>query len=123
MLTNKGEEMLQKGAEIHQNTLIQKYKEYDLGPDMATEDSIGDGDLLIFDIIDLTFKTDSVDDKIYLTISSHETGETIFYGRNMWLRTAPALLLGARIIAIDDCGVNGSMNFIIKTSHWIRKKI
>jgi hypothetical protein len=123
MLTNKGEEMLQKGAEIHQNTLIQKYKEYDLGQEFAIEDAENENDILIFDIIDLTFKTDGVDDKIYLTITSADTGETIFYGRNMWLRTAPVLLLTSKIVAIDDCGVNGSMNFIIKTSHWIRKKI
>lgn len=123
MLTNKGEEMLQKWAEIHQNTLIQKYKEYELGPDMPIEDSPRMRDILIFDIIDHTFKTDGVDDKIYLTITSAETGETVFYGRNMWLRTAPVLLLASKIMAIDDCGVNGSMNFIIKTSHWIRKKI
>ena len=107
---------------------IQKYKDYNLGPDFDIED--GDTNVIflsstisIFDIVDLTFKTDGVDDKIYITITSIDTGETIFYGRNMLLRTAPCLLLASIIVAIDDCGVNGSMEFFIKTAHWTRKKI
>jgi len=102
---------------------IQAFRLYDLGQNFDIEDAISENTVTIFDLIDLTFKTDGVDDKIYLTITSYETGETIFYGRNMWLRTAPVLLLTSRIIAIDDCGVNGSMNFIIKTGHWARRKI
>jgi hypothetical protein len=99
------------------------YKNYDLGPNVDIEDITGQNTLTIFDIIDLTFKTDGVDDKIYLTITSSETGEMIFYGRNARLRTAPQGLLTSKIVAIDDLGVKGTMNLIIKTSHWIRKKI
>ena len=120
------DEMLPRS--FKENATIQKYKEYNLGPDFDIDD--GDMDVIspsstisIFDIVDLTFKTDGVDDKIYITITSIDTGETIFYGRNMLLRTAPCLLLTSIIVAIDDCGVNGSMEFFIKTAHWARKKI
>ena len=41
------------------------YKNYDLGPNVDIEDITGQNTLTIFDIIDLTFKTDGVDDKIY----------------------------------------------------------
>lgn len=98
------------------------YKSYNLGKDFDIEDADDENTITIFDIIDLTFKTEGVDDKIYLTITSADTGETIFYGRNMWLRTAPVLLLTSRITAIDDCGINGSMNFIINTKCWEKLK-
>ena len=116
-------DILEVGLELHKNTVVQKYTEYNLGKKFDIEDTDGENTVTIFDIIDLTFKTDGVDDKIYLTITSIDTGETIFYGRNMYLRTAPVLLLTSQIVAIDDCGVNGSMELFIKTAHWERKKI
>lgn len=100
--------------------MYNKYKEYELGPNFDIEDATGKNTVTIFDVVDLMFMTDGVDDKIYFTITSADTGDTIFYGRNMLLRTAPMLLLTSKIVAIDDLGINGSMNFIIKTSHWIR---
>lgn len=116
-------DILKQGLALHKNTVIKKFKEYELGPDIDIEDTRGNNAVTIFDIVDLMFKTDGVDDKIYLTITSADTGETIFYGRNMYLRTAPIYLLVTKIVAIDDCGVNGSMNFIINTEDWNRRKI
>lgn len=111
-------------TEACKNVEIQNFKKYDLGANFDIEDILTNKTLTILDIVDLTFKTEGVDDKILLTITSidaEEAEEIIFYGRNMYLRTAPIRLLMAEIIAIDDCGVNGTMNFIIHTKDWKRK--
>lgn len=103
--------------------IILKYKEYKLGADIGMDNfSSCFHPTVLFNIIRLMFGTDGVDDKVYFTITSIDTNEIVFYGRNMYLRELPMLLAVSEIKAIDDCGVDGSMNLYISTKDWKRKE-
>ena len=99
----------------------QNYKNYDLGETICIDDVLGFQNITIGTIVHLMYQTDGVDDKIYFTISSKETGLTIFSGRNMHLYNMPIQLMNAKVVAIDDVGDDNQMNFIISTEDWILK--
>lgn len=101
----------------------QKYEKYELGPNVCIDD-IAEKDsqkLTIGSVVTKMFATDGVDDKVRFTITSMETMETIFTGRNMELRDMPVQLFVAPIVAIDDVGDGNAMNFYISTSMWTLK--
>ena len=99
-----------------------KYKEYELGPEIEIYD-VPEKTVTIGDVVKLMFNTDGVDDKIRFTITSHESGRSIFSGRNMHLYRLPLELSNAPIIAMDDVGDENGINFYISTLYWKHKVV
>lgn len=103
--------------------VIEKYKEYNLGRTVEVGDSYQEKPELGA-LVDRTLHAPdgTIDDKIMLTITNAETGEILFYGRNMYLRTAPIIFLESSVLSMDNEGIDGSMNFYVQTKYWYTQR-